>query len=108
MLHQLVELLPERAQPYAKAVVAGLLGAVAPFVLAGLLTNEWDKAAIVGAVAGFLLGPSVGATPNLPNAARDVEAPKDLRQAGYADTTTIIAVCALVVAILAIAGVSID
>jgi hypothetical protein len=91
MLHDLVELLPERLQPFAKAVVAGLLGALAPFILAGLTTGEWDKAAIIGAVSAFLLGGAVRQTPNLPNNSRALEAadaselrdpPKDLAQAG--------------------------
>ena len=65
MLYTLVELLPKKLQPFAKAVVAGLIGALAPFVITGYLTGEWDKAGIVGAISAFLLGGSVGAVPNV-------------------------------------------
>ena len=65
LLLQLVEFLPARVQPFAKALVAGVVGAVAPFVVAGLTTGQWDKAAIIGGIAGVLLGGGVAAVPNI-------------------------------------------
>lgn len=58
-------LLPKALQPKAKAITAALNALVVPLVLTGLLTGKWDKAAIIGAVASFLVGSATYAVPNL-------------------------------------------
>lgn len=55
MLNALVSKLPKYLQSAAKSVVAGV-GLVAVAVAHGLITGEWDQAAIDGGVAVVIAG----------------------------------------------------
>lgn len=55
MLNALVSKLPKYLRPAAKSVVAGV-GLVAVAVGHGLVTGEWDQAAIDGGVAVVISG----------------------------------------------------
>jgi len=64
MLNLLVDLLPANLRGKAKALVAGAGSALLAAVATGLAFGQWDRAAIVGAAVGLLIGPATFATPN--------------------------------------------
>jgi hypothetical protein len=92
MMYLLVELLPARLRPKAKAVIGGALSGLVPLILAGLLLGAWDKAALVAALTALVVGPAVYAAPNLP--ARKLRP----AEAGL----TVVELCLIVLAIVAV------
>lgn len=59
----IVELLPERLRPAAKAIVAALIPLIAAAVN-GLITGVWDKATLALAIVGVITALLVYRTPN--------------------------------------------
>lgn len=63
----LLDLIPPAWRPFAKAIVAALLP-VLSLLLIGLLANEWDTAALTGAILGALAAIGTIVTRKIPTA----------------------------------------